>query len=209
MKRKSTIRRRSRRSKNRSGNVSPGAEVVTYLGPSRLPASIRPPFQTVQLNRQIAVAVTAGTSFGFNVNNGDPEALPITEFATWAGLYDEYRVLSIEAEYRPAFVNASTNVATLGGGTPWLTVVLRNSGAVPTAYAQLIENSSVEETSINAPFKRIAKMSSTDEAQLIPINTAPSALFGISGFAIPSVASTTQTYGSILVRYMLQFRTRA
>jgi len=208
MRRKSTTTR-SRRSKNRSGNMSPDAGVITYSGPSRLPASIRPPSHTVQLNRLITAAVTAGTSFGFNVNNGDPEALPITEFATWAGLYDEYRVLSIEAEYTPAFANASTNVATLGGGSPWNTVVLRNSGAVPTAYAQLIENSSIKQSSINKPFKRIAKMSSTDESQLIPINTAPSALYGISGFAIPSVASTTQTYGLILVRYMIQFRTRA
>jgi len=189
--------------------MPPGAGISTYTGPSRLPVSIRPPSQLVQLNRQIAVALTAATSFGFNVNNGDPEALPITEFSTWAGLYDEYRVLSIEAEYKPAFVNASTNVATLGGGLPWLTVVLRNSGAVPTAAAQLIENSSVEESPVNAPFKRVAKMSSTDEAQLLPINTAPTALFGISGFVIPSAASTTQMYGSILVRYMIHFRTRA
>lgn len=202
-------RRRNGRQNIQGVPRAPSSNVTRYSGPTRLPVGTNPPAQLFQLNRLITVSLAAGTSFGFIATNADPETLPIAEFASFAALYDEYRVLSIEAQYVPYLRHGNGNVVTLQGGQPWLTVVLRNSGATPTAYSQLIENSSVQQCSVNENFTRRAKMDSTDEAQIIATNTAPSALFGISGFAVLSTMSTTCTYGNVLVRYMIEFRTRA
>lgn len=136
---KKANRRRPMRPRN-SMPRGPSAGQSVYRGPTTLPVLVNPPTHVVQLNRQLTVSVTAGTTFAFAATNADPQSLPITEYASWAALYAEYRVLSVRAEYVPLFVNTNSNVATLGGGQPWLLAIVRGSTAStpPANFAALI-----------------------------------------------------------------------
>jgi len=197
---------KSRKSGNRSSlsNVSnpPGANIIRYRGPSRLPENVHPEIKTVELHNAFSVTSTAGGVIDINAFSSQVRTLG-DDFSSWAALYREYRVLSVRSEFHPDVIGATITSLLY---KPIYTVVDRIDTSAVAAFANIESNTSLRIFTLNQPWFREAKMEDTSEADFIAVNTDSPSPFGIKMFTTGVTASTA--YGRQLDRWVVQFRTR-
>jgi len=193
------------------GDTGPGMAVVKYGGPSRLPSSVDPEIKTVELHNYQLVTLPIGTPSVLDLNVSSSTARTLaSDFLGWAGLYREYRVLAIRAEFHPVYKNSpppfSSNVT---APQPMWTVVDRDDASAVGAYANILSNTSLRIFALNEPWKREAKMASTEEADFIAVTASPTAFFDIKLFTTSGIDATLATnLGHLYAFYVVQFRTR-
>jgi len=202
-------RNKKQKSARKSGNnmrknVSnpPGANIIRYNGPSRLPENVHPEIKTVELHDGSAVTSSAGGVIELNATSSNVRTLG-DDFSSWALLYREYRVLAIRLEYHPDVLGA-TIAALLY--KPIYTVVDRLDNSAVGAFTNIESNTSLRIFTLNQPWFREAKMEDTSEADFIAASADSTSPFSIKGFTTGVTATTT--YGRILIRWVVQFRTR-
>jgi hypothetical protein len=154
------------------------------------------------------VLLSAGISQGFVITSADPQGIPVTEWATWATLFREYRVLSIRMEFHPTFQGGTPPSTGANITLPFFTTVDRDSTGTPTTYTGLLENTSLMVKTLSTNWVRECKMRDTAESQFLSVNSAPSALLTINAFYATTGGNYSVVYGMMLYRYLVEFRTR-
>jgi len=185
-------------------NISnpPGANIIRYNGPSRLPENVHPEIKTVELHDGAVITSTAGGVVDVNLFSSQVRSLG-DDFSAWAGLYREYRVLACRLEYHPDVIGATVSTLLY---KPVYTLVDRLDTSAVGAYANVESNTSLRIFTLNQPWFREAKMEDTSEADFINISGDSPSPFGIKAFVTGLTPSTS--YGRTLGRWVVQFRTR-
>jgi len=201
------MKRKQQKSKKRGKalrNVSnpPGANVIRYTGPSRLPENVHPEIKTVELHNGTLATSSAGGTIDSNVSSGGVRTNG-DDFSSWAQLYREYRVLAIRQEFHPDVIGAT--IASILY-KPIYTVVDRLDTSAVAAYANIESNTSLRIFTLNQNWFREAKMEDTMEADFVAVSADPPSTFVIKEFSTGLTASTQ--YGRFLSRWVVQFRTR-
>jgi len=199
---KSKSSKRGRGGRGTTFSNTPGASVIKYGGPSRLPENVHPEIKTVELHSGGVLTSTAGGVIDTNVTSSTVRTLG-DDFSSWAALYREYRVLAIRLEYHPDVIGASIAAILY---KPVYTVVDRLDASAIAAYANVESNTSLRIFTLNTTWFREAKMEDTSEADFISVAADPASFFVCKYFAT-GLTATTQ-YGRFLYRYICQFRTR-
>ncbi len=191
--------------KRQASATNPGAAVVIYKGPSRLPKSqSQLDLYTTQINNAGTLSSSAGgvlnTVFDWYSQSSTP-----TDWASFANLYTEYRILSMEIEFIPW---NKYNQPTTSAMPPVYFVVDKSNNTVLGSIAQAIAYDSCKVESSQEKLKMSVKMSSVEESQFVAIGSSPATsarsyikMYG-SGFA-----ASANVY-DFVCRCVVQFRGR-
>lgn len=189
--------------KRRSNSQDPSSNSTKYTGA----IVIRPKVGEVTVATTNLTLVTTFTTNGsgdaFAVYSTD-QVTSVPEWSTWASLYREYRVLGMEATYMPrATAEYPATGVQIGYGATY--IQHGTSGAVSSTTAA-VENATYQPWSVGKWARRTWHMTSVDEANFI--TTATYANFGGVGFCAEA-AQASSAFGTVYVRYLVQFRGRA
>lgn len=164
--------------------------------------------RTETINVNITATASTNGSGVYNVVFDTTSFTAATEWSTyWTNLYQEYRVLAIQARYEPYYrAGSPAVVATTPPVVGAVAISHQTGGSGASNLAALIENPTYKTWHLMKPVSHTWKMSGSDEAQFIPIgNTFNSGniQFNASGAAVSTV------YGRWFVRTTVQLRGRA
>jgi len=142
-----------------------------------------------------------------------------TDFSTYTGIYDEYRVLAMEVQFMP---NAEMALTTNEQGliyAPILSVVDHDSNANFTTNTQPLNFESCKIHSLTKKWSRTMKIAGLNaqvssgilasEGAFMNCTAPPSLCGAIKIFTANNVLSVAATYGVFLVIYRVQFRGHA
>jgi hypothetical protein len=169
-----------------------------YNGPLILPKSMQQEeVQPINMNYYFPLNATVGGVID-NVY-GEQSVVNASDWASISASFHEFRVLAFEMEYVP-LVSYTTNYP------PFVGVVDRSVTATLGAYTSAANHESCRIWSSRYPHKILAKMSGVEEADWVSTSTA------INHYYIKMYASgftASQNVGTILFKYLVQFRGRA
>jgi len=183
--------------KRAKGSKNPGEHTIMYRGVIQDSSSLN------EIERFCSVCdwvSTISTSSGGVINAVVPVAPTNAEL--WTQLiatFDEYRVLAVECKYVP---NYSSLPSTLLGGVLGM-VVDHDSSSALSSLASGAAYESFQMAPIDRPLVATWRMSTTLEAQYVNSQAAANA-GSIKLYASGLTASSN--YGTVVVRYRLQFR---
>jgi hypothetical protein len=199
------MRRNSRKSTNQSGNGPPERAIV-YTGPIVTAAAKKAQdTEVVTLFLDEAITSSAGGVIGTSFTS-DPTVGAPSGWAAWSARFREYRVLALEVEFCPPFVNAVQENVINAGTFPIYEVEDRAAGTSPTSYAAAASYASLQMHPLNSRWKRRMDMSSTDEAQFSSTAGSPAAPFYILWHA--DTVGATVSIGRARLAYVIQFKDR-
>lgn len=196
-----STRRKMRRRKRQLAYdpANPPAAVSVYTGPHRLSG------ETLQL-RTTSASLNAYVTSEFttsvagllaSVVNNDPSGYG--DWADYAAIWDEYRVLEMTLKYVPN--NKYTKATTIC--LPVLTVIDRDSSGALASYGAAANFGSCEIRSLEDVFSMDCPMSGApDDAFITTAATASTWYFKYFATGL----SNSTTYGGALVRLIVQFR---
>jgi len=191
------------------GDTGPSATALQYRGPSHIPSSIRPQ-SVIQELHTIVVAQynnAAPSLIDSNVSSGTVRANG-SDFATYAGLFREYRTLSIRVDFVPAWKHSlNTAQLALAAAAPFVTVCDRDDVSAIGATANVVANTSLRLFSLNHPWTRENKMQSPAESEFIATSGDPTQYFVVKYFSAATI-QTAVVLGYFYYSYIVQFRTR-
>jgi hypothetical protein len=141
-----------------------------------------------------------------------------TDWADYKSLYQEARVVGVEALFIPKFegaIAASSAALTFGVGQAQLVDPLffcpfHGDATALSSIDSVVNHQARMQKSINRTLRVSAKMKETDEAQWFSTTSGTTGLFGIkTWFQSTTVgASDAVSWGNIIVTYAVQFRGR-
>jgi len=183
---------------------SPNA--ILYRGRSILPTSVAPEIRTEQLQVVLAATTSAvGVLDGVGISSSSASVRSNgADFSSWAAVFREYRTRSIRVEFHP---NVEYGVATAPVlYSPVNTVVDRDDNSSVGSVSNIQSNNSLRVFAIDQHWFREAKCESTGEADFVSTSADPVKFFTIKVFA--TGLSNSTTYGTFLIRWVVQFKTR-
>jgi len=191
--------------KGSKSSVNPSPTALVYKGPARLPKSLQADdVYTTQLNIINAVS-SGGTGVINTVFDSVNQAQGATDWSSFAAIYNEFRVLSMQIELTPwnTYNNPSTTIL-----APLYTVEDRESN---TAIGSLATVAGYDSFKVHMPSVKVIrtmKMNASDEANWTDTGSTPgaSARMYIKLFSTGNTASTT--FYDYADRLMVQFRGR-
>ncbi len=186
-------------------NINPSNQVAIYRGPLRLPQSVQAD-DTVTVQLGYAGTLTTSVAGGLaTVISASSQATSSVDWSSYANLYSEYRILSMDFHAEPwNKYNQPTSTVL----APVISVVDRQNS---TALASVSAAAAVGSAQIHPPsssIRRKARMVDFGEASFVDISSTPASndIFYIKLFSSGNTASTNvYDYLTIL---MVQFRGR-
>jgi len=179
---------------------------ILYRGKSLLPVAVAPEIRTEQLQIIITATATAGGVLDGIAATASSAAVRSNgaDFSSWAAIFREYRTRSVRLEFHP---NVQYGVAaTPIIFAPVYTVVDRDDASNVGSLSNIQSNNSLRVFALDQAWVRDAKAESTGEADFVSTSADPTKFFDIKVFA--TGLSANGVYGSFLVRWVLQFKTR-
>jgi hypothetical protein len=180
---------------------NPSPNVTQYSGPVILPAGKQEAdLHTVNLMSPVALT-SSGAGVLDAIITDDPSGY--SDWASFAALFHEYRVLAMEATFVP---NNRYDTTAVKPHVPFMFVSDREGSTVLGGYANALNHPScvIGNTSDKKIFIRV-NMSNAKEAQFTTVGT-PTAKHWIKYYA--NGLAFTAPYGQIFVRLLIQFRGR-
>lgn len=189
--------------KPRDSQQNPSTNLIVYRGPVRVPYSGVPNDEmVVTLGRFFALS--GSTSLGLQASFNSL-ATSTTEWAGYAALYDEFRVLAFESKWCPHYGWGNTSVN--HGSGLWITSHQSTTIAPFTSLNQMLEYSDWTEFHTGKNSTISWKMAATEEAQFQG-TASPVSVGQIVGF-IPIATTSSIPYGNIYASWRIQFRGRS
>lgn len=178
--------------------ISPPPNTIAYKGPISFPTSDE---LTVTLydSTVIAPVITAQTKLLFD--NNPSAARNWTEFST---AWNNYRVLGIRYKFYP---NNTVNTTTTPGNFGVQSIVHGTIAVAPNSLAEAMSTGVAKPWTIYKPFTRVWRMQETAEATYT-LTSAPAANSNTL-VVYASAAPATDNYGTVMVEYLVQFKTHA
>jgi len=187
--------------KRKSDNPSTAAN--RYTGPIRIPES-QTQNQVVPVQMYQEVAVTT---------NGSGVAAPVVvlslasfdEYTNFSAVYDEWRLIGAEVEYVPLSTvpTASLTAGTTSSGNMVLCVDRDSSGNL-TSQASGTAQAGITFNPFTRSGKIIYRIESSDESIFLSTTSGVQAWFKLYAASL----ANTQTYGTLFVKGLWQFRGR-
>jgi hypothetical protein len=195
-------RKRSGKAKSQTG---PPTGATSYFGGLLAPRNLLKKSEPlmVWLRAFNTITSTAGGVLSPVYSNTDPRSLAL-DFASYAGIYQEYRVLGVHVAFTPVLMYASNNV--LITGQPFSIGTIRDNVSSPSSYNGVAGLADCRLRSSNTPWRAECRAVQSTEMSFIPVATDPTSTFSIRIFASGFAANTI--YGSTLVTYAIQFLNR-
>ncbi len=160
-------KKQSRKSEQR---FNPSPTALIYKGPSRLPkAPQQNDVYSTQLNNQGSI-VTSASGVIATVFDAYAQLSTPSDWTNLAGLYTEFRILSMEVEFVPW---NTYNTPTTTALAPIYSVEDRTSNLALSSIAGAMQYDSMKVTMPSKRFVRTIKMNSTDEAVWTPVGSSP------------------------------------
>jgi len=188
--------------KKQSKSVQPKelpATALVYKGPTqKRNDKTASTLSTVVMVNTSTISSSAGGVIS-NVFSSDP-----TVSENWAdasGLFDEYRVLSMQIKYFP---NDRYDPGLTQHQRPLIVVADHNGNATLSSYALAANYSSSNIRSTGDPWTKSLNMEGVGEATFVNTSTSPSDLFYIKVFS--SGLAVSSEYGRFFQYYRVQFR---
>jgi len=204
---------RSRRSSGRGGRrgnsavsrINPPATTIVYRGPVRMPSSYAPPPVLVPLTLVAVINANAsGIASGFLIN--DP--YNTDEWSLLAGLYTEYRVLSLAMRFVPYQHNFPAATPQNPGQLVWYSRHDSSIVTPATSLAQAWQYTDAVVKNGDQPHQHSVRMAGTLEATWH--NTSANAGIPYAGIGFYGTDFTVSTkVGTQYVTMMVQFRERS
>jgi hypothetical protein len=183
---------------NRNGrNFNIPTTQLSYSGPLKIPQGAEQNDTTVML---LSAAATLSSSAGGVIDlviNNDPSGY--TDWSSFATIYDEFRVLSMEFKYVPRNRYSKTTTTCI----PVFQVIDRDSVGALSSVNATVQYSSCKIRSVEDPFTEIIRMIGTPGAQFI---TTASPTWTFSAKFYQSGYSASTNYGDFLIHILVQFR---
>lgn len=200
-----TSKQRSRKGKPRKSNFRPGPNQLVYNGPARLPQSMQQDdLMTTQINNVGQVA-SSGTGVINTVFDAYLQASTPADWTSFASLYTEFRILSMEVELIPwnKYNQPTTNVL-----APLYSVTDRASGSTIGSLAAAVDYESAQAHEPSTHAKRVIKMASVEEAQWIQTGATPASTARLYVKLFSAGNSNSLTLYDFVSRMVVQFRGR-
>jgi len=198
-------KRGGKKSKN-NNQTGPPTGATSYRGPLKTPRSLTVKSEPIMawLRAFNTITSTAGGIISPVYSNSDPR-VGATDFANYANLYNEYRVLGVHVEYQPIAMFAVNNVLIQGQAMAIGTI--RDSLSSASTYTDVTSLADARLRSLNQPWRMDVRAVQPLEMGFISVGSDPTTTYSIRTYASGYAASTT--YGSTLVTYAIQFLSRA
>lgn len=200
-----SVVKKARRKKTNSSSVKPSDTALRYNGPTRLPQSVQ---QNDTVTTQINVAATISSSGSGVIDTVFDSVSQVTsssDWASWAALYIEFRVLSMDLELYPT---NKYNLPTTTGAAALFSVVDRNAAAALASLTSAVNYDSVEGHEPSTKVRRVVKMNSPEEADWIDTGSTPGAASRMYIKLWSSGNSNSTSFYTYLNRILVQFRGR-
>lgn len=179
--------------------INPGQNQLVYSGPTRLPQILSGTrCETFELHSTVTFT-SDGSGVIAEVINNNPSGY--IEWSSLAGLWDEYRPLSLTVQYHPT--NRYSKSATVT--KPYFQVIDRDSAGVIASVAGAAQYGSCKLISLEDPWSETIRMSSIRDATFIT-TASPIATFYLKGYQ--SGFSNSTEYGQALITLLVQVRGR-
>ncbi len=176
-----------------------------YNGPF-IPRAIKTQTQLVEKILNLSTTISSNGSGVINNTFGLQNPSSFAQWASYASVFDEYRVLAARIKYIPSN-GYNKVVATQTCLTPLYVVLDRDSVTTLATVTQAITYDSCEMYDLERPFVYAKfKMNGVRESTFIT-TAAPTNLGGYSFFS--NNLTATQQYGTILMTMLVQFRASA
>jgi len=186
----------------RSRVMNPPAGALVYRGP--VPNSINSANDSIVTELSYTqVLSTTGTGSISSQLVINPSSAP--NWTSFAGLYEEYRILAARVDYNPIALNfATTQVAT---SVPIITYVSRNSTlAIAATYALAAEFTDRIVTNTSEKWTKFWRMSGSIEAQFV--NTSSTYSVGAFNVVGPASGTVGTNVGYYTLTLWTQFRNK-
>lgn len=194
----------SRRRSNKK-TANPSVTALTYNGPTRLALSAPSnDHMTTQLNNTGQVA-SSGTGVINTVFDAYLQASSVTDWTNFTGLYQEFRILSMEVELIPW---NKYNLATTTVATPLYSVTDRTSSSTLASAAVTVAYDSMKVSEPSTRHKRVIKMNGADEAAWTQTGATPASASRLYVKLYSAGNSNSVTYYDFVARILVQFRGR-
>jgi len=197
----------AKKSKNKNKGGASGAAMVVYKGPITARPAAQPPVRLLLKNKYFATSNSAGF---LEVWNATSQATSLPEWASFAGLYREYRVLGLRFEYAPAYDSGgyigSSNTLSVGSAAVYHGPQPAWTGAVTSSSD--LNTWMMEGAKPFHPGKSLVlewRMNDVEEAQFF--STSSSYQSGGIYALVPTVTAS-RTYGSVFVSFLIEFKGR-
>lgn len=178
---------------------------LRYTGPIRLPTPNGADTSTIVVLGNISDAGTDGIGEAvFTISNQDVTAA--AEWALYASLYQEARVLGMEFIYEPRFHDGFTATDSIPPqGVIATSHTAQFDSTTPASPASLYEYGSARPFTLSRRMKMIWKMDGPDEAHFTPVTSIPS----LGGFLAHTGSGTAgRSFGTYYTKWMVQFKGR-
>jgi len=197
------LRKTTKRSRPNPSKKKIGLRLPSYAGPIRTRSDLDSRELTERVILLNFAITTSGAGLYNTVISNNPGASP--SWASLAAIYDEYRVLGMEAHFTP---NNRYNFPTTVGLDPFATVLDRSDATALASYTGTTpaadEYVSHMMFTSSDPWTRVIKMSDYAEADFIP-TSAPAATFWIKPYFLAATAASTNL-GFMTVLWRIQFK---
>lgn len=188
--------------KNKNTRI-PSASAVVYRGPVRTPNQATPNDVTVARLTGSFAAVNGGPN-GLQIAANTIQVKDTPDWPSFAAVYSEYRVLGMQLLFLPHFIGGSTAVVHAAGAG--FSVHNADTAVLPTLQ-EVIQHANWKPFHTGKEYMAEWKMSSVEEADFISTTTPTNIQFG-QLFATAPTATSTGSYGSVILTYAVQFRDR-
>jgi hypothetical protein len=202
--------RGSRQGKTKAGSgkqmgrdkSNPSSAVVVYRGPIHTSKPLASDTATVRLAVNFNVT---GSSVGYSGYAGTGGVTGSADWSRFAGIYDECRIMGMEMQYVPNAINCTQVVQSAG----FTNVTNNPTNPGPfTSLSQVIGYEDWRASNSGQPFRRVWRMSSTEEAQFVSTSSTPASQGWINIWFPNATTTGSAAYGFIIVTYVVQFRGR-
>lgn len=191
---------RKRRKLNGGGSTNPREGISTYLGPVITANEIQSISTTSGVLHYVTQIVSSGAGAIVTAIDKDPSSVA-PEWASWVALFDEYRVLAMEVNYVPR--NEYLGSITLMPSV--IAAVDHDDATTPPTFASVFSKSSSKICNMAQPWKMTWRMSGNPDNTWSDLN-APATGKGSIKIYNAGTFSNSTTYGDILIRWRVQFR---
>jgi len=198
----SAMTKKNGKQKGKSTSIVP-SDAVIYHGPIRNVATDIPN-DAIIIRMSIAYSSITGGSTGLVVSLNNTQVSTLSEWASYAALYEEYRVLGFEMDYLPNYPGGNSAVVH-GSGVRFTTH--SSDTFVTPSLATCVQHANWKPFYSGVQFKEEWKMASIEEAGFYNTSNPSTLLLG-ECFAIAPTCSSTSAYGQIIGTFVVQFRGR-
>lgn len=189
----------------RKSKTSSNGLTLTYGGPIRLSTDMGKDSKPIKVNLTYAFDIQSdSTGAAYNRIN-IPGLASTTEFVSYGGLYQEFRVLGIELSYVPFFNGSYSAALEQGSGATAIVHIPLTTN--PANLDDVLQYATWKPFRTSTPSKHVWRMFGVEESTFASTAAVTSVNHGGIVYYVNGL-TPSQTYGKGMVTFLVEFRGR-